>query len=380
MTMPIESQAITDPRSPAPAPGQPRPALLGALTSIRFFAAFHVLLYHFFPDFREHGRSAWLIGSGYTGVSFFFILSGFILVYSHAREYLQGRGSAKRFYFARFARIYPVYLGALLITFALEWHLLFKPLHLLAVIADLLMVQSWSTKTAIFFLAPAWTLSCEAFFYCTFPFLILRLRPRSPARAAAGVFSLWLAGMIVPLWYLHHSFGWKLPLWYAERDSNLLNLVQFTPIFHLPEFLAGMVLGWIVVSFPPGRKLGLRLAIAGVILGLAGLWLSPHLPYILLHDGLLIPAYAALILGLSQDNILSRALSARPLILLGEASFALYLYHWFFSWYHPSPTLWSAAWKILVCIPLSILIHLGLERPARIVLLRWWNRRSERLA
>jgi peptidoglycan/LPS O-acetylase OafA/YrhL len=98
---------VLEPRNPAPAPGQARPPLLSALTSVRFFAAFHVLLYHFLPPWRDRGPFAWLIGSGYTGVSFFFALSGFILVYSHAAEYLAGRGSPLRFYFARFARVYP---------------------------------------------------------------------------------------------------------------------------------------------------------------------------------------------------------------------------------------------------------------------------------
>jgi len=362
-----------DPRNPAPAPGQPRPALLRALTSVRFFAAFHVLLYHFFPYYRDHGPLSWLIGSGYTGVTFFFVLSGFILVYTHADEYLAGRGSVARFYFARFARVYPIYLSALVVTFILEWRLLLKPLHLIAVAADLLMVQSWSVKTAILFLAPAWTLSCEAFFYLTFPFLILRLRPVSILRAVTAILFFCVVGQSVPVWYLYHAFGFHLQLWLPEQASSLLNFVQFIPIFALPEFLCGMVLGWVAVRFPFTQTSSLSLTFAGVIALAAGLLASEHLPYVMLHNGLLIPAYAALILGLTQVNPLSRLLSVKPLLLLGESSFALYLYHWFFAWYMPAGGLWSSLAKVALMIPLSITIHLTLERPARRALLRWWN-------
>ena len=312
-------------------------------------------------------------------MSFFFVLSGFILVYSHADEYLTGRGSTARFYFARFARVYPIYLLALLITFALEWRLLLVPSHLLAVAADLLLIQSWSVKTAILFLAPAWTLSCEAFFYLTFPLLILRLRPSSVARAITATALFWLTSQIVPLWYLHHTFGFHLQLWLPEQPSSLLNFVQFTPLFALPEFLCGMLLGWIAVRFPITASSSVLVTFAGLIALAAGLQASEHLPYAMLHNGLLIPAYAALILGLTQDNQVSRLLSGKPLILLGESSFALYLYHWFFAWYLPAGSLWTSAAKMVLMLPLSITIHLIFERPARRKLLRWWNTRHAQL-
>ena len=343
---------------------------LPALTSLRFFAAFHVLLYHFLPYYRDHGPFAWLIGSGYTGVSFFFVLSGFILVYSHAPEYLVSRASTRRFYVARFARVYPIYLLALLVTFALEWRLLLVPSHLLAVAADLLMLQSWSIKTAILFLAPAWTLSCEAFFYLVFPLFILRLRPSSLAKALAALTSLWLVTQLAPIWYLHHTFGNHLSLWPPEHPSSLLNLIQFTPIFALPEFLAGMILGWLVLTFPPTRRAAIIFLFAGPITLALALRASGHLPYIMLHNGLLLPAYAAIILGLTQTAAPSRWLSAKLLILLGESSFALYLFHWFLAWYWPSATIPAVIAKIILAFALSVMIHLAIERPARQIILK----------
>ena len=88
---------------------------LPAVTSLRFFAALHVALFHM----NEMGAITgphWLktfAGIGYVGVSFFFVLSGFILVYTYAgRNIVLGE-----FYQTRFARIYPAYLFSLVLTF-----------------------------------------------------------------------------------------------------------------------------------------------------------------------------------------------------------------------------------------------------------------------
>ena len=88
---------------------------LPAVTSLRFFATFHVALFHM----NEMGALTgprWLkafAGIGYVGVSFFFVLSGFILVYTYAGREIR----LHDFWQARFARIYPAYLFSLLISF-----------------------------------------------------------------------------------------------------------------------------------------------------------------------------------------------------------------------------------------------------------------------
>ena len=81
---------------------------LPALTSLRFFAALHVVIFHLYSIHVTEGP-AWyrnLSSLGYVGVSLFFVLSGFILVYTYA-----GRAwTAVTFWQARIARIYPAYL------------------------------------------------------------------------------------------------------------------------------------------------------------------------------------------------------------------------------------------------------------------------------
>ena len=199
-------QSIFDPRSPVAVAGRPRPPVLPALTSLRFFAALHVALSHLAPSDPAWGPLGGLIRAGYTGVSFFFVLSGFVLTYSHAREFESGRGSIARFYFARFARIYPVYFVITLLAGILNPSVFHNKIHILAFLADFLMVQAWSIRMVNFFNTIAWTLSCEAFFYLIFPFVLLRLRPRSIPSALRSLFLLWALAVLAPLCslLLHH--------------------------------------------------------------------------------------------------------------------------------------------------------------------------------
>jgi peptidoglycan/LPS O-acetylase OafA/YrhL len=77
------------------------------------------------------------------------------------------------------------------------------------------------------------------------------------------------------------------------------------------------------------RKGWLRLCLGlGGFLGIYGLLcLGPLVPYAIIHDGLLMPLFACIILGLAGENWLSSALGVRPLVFIGEASYCLYLLH-----------------------------------------------------
>jgi peptidoglycan/LPS O-acetylase OafA/YrhL len=77
------------------------------------------------------------------------------------------------------------------------------------------------------------------------------------------------------------------------------------------------------------------------------LWLGPDIPYAIIHDGLLMPLFGCIILGLSGDNLLARVLGVRPLVFVGEASYCLYLLHFNF-------------WNLIH--DTHVLDHLGLAR------------------
>jgi peptidoglycan/LPS O-acetylase OafA/YrhL len=320
------------------------------------------------------------MNAGYVGVSFFFILSGFILTYSHADEYEAGRGSASKFWVARFARIYPLYFVSMLLAGYVYSSLFEKKIHIIAYIADMLLVQSWSVRLVNFFHVPAWSVSNEAFFYLVFPFVLLRLRPSTAQRALLAITFFWFLALLPPLLCLKF---FPVASW-SESNAGMAGTLQVfqirrIPVFALPQFLAGVSLGWLYLRFRPSARAAAWLAGGGIVLLITVLSLSYHLPFVLLHNGLLLPIFSMIILGLCEENIFSRMLSVPLLVLLGEASFALYLLHFMFNdWTKgmgAGETIGSAMWKLAVVIPLSVALHLFLERPGRKLVLRWWSKR-----
>jgi peptidoglycan/LPS O-acetylase OafA/YrhL len=162
----------------------PRAPQLPKLTSLRFFAAFWVLGFHAIP--RRGPVDAWTAfwNRGWIGVTFFFVLSGFILTYTYGRE--ASRLDARRFWVARFARVYPLYLFAMLFAVPQLLHFLrvagesgtpLDPGHVAGVVmTSLAMLQSWFGQLVCVWNCPSWSLSDEAFFYALFP-LVLPLPP-----------------------------------------------------------------------------------------------------------------------------------------------------------------------------------------------------------
>src|SRR5262245_37766774 len=91
----------------------PYPNELKPLTSLRFVAAFWVLLYHFKDHLGFELGQFGLIADGYLGVDLFFTLSGFILAHVYLTEFEGGRFGYARFLQNRLARVYPMHLAAL---------------------------------------------------------------------------------------------------------------------------------------------------------------------------------------------------------------------------------------------------------------------------
>jgi peptidoglycan/LPS O-acetylase OafA/YrhL len=134
---------------------------------------------------------------GYLGVSFFFVLSGFILVYVYSGRQIQKR----RFWQARFARIYPVYLFSLIVS--IPALIMFSPMtrqaHLtfLALTANPLLLEAWFPRLLFTWNPAAWSLSAEAFFYLVFPFVLPRLAALKWPRLRIAMVGFCLASLMI---------------------------------------------------------------------------------------------------------------------------------------------------------------------------------------
>jgi len=301
---------------------------LPALTGLRTFAALNLVFFHF-SDPKQFGWLAPVVDNGYTSVSFFLLLSGFILSYNYSDRAASGQMEPGKFWLARFSRLYPVYLFSLVVSLgmlALEFRSQTRPMFALGVASTLLLVQGWSPTLSTFWNTPAWTMSTEAFFYLIFPAVVRWKRPRKLGWLLALLGSLWLAGMVCPgLYTWLHPDGDPHP----GRYSNgwWIRALKFTPPPHLPSFLFGVALADLNARFPVKSRWRLACGVGGLAALYFVLAHGERLPYVFLHDGLLMPLFALAILGLAGKNPLSRIFGFLPFVLLGEASYCLYLLH-----------------------------------------------------
>lgn len=328
---------------------------LPALTGIRFFLAIWVVFYHQSDSLLTSiGGPSWLhraiegiVRTGYTAVSAFFVLSGFVLTYNYDLQTLIGARNGIRFGIARFSRIYPAYAAALLMLVPLGIY------HLATVdntpyfatgnfILSAGLLQAWVPSAALSWNYPGWSLSDEAFFYAVLPFaglLIARIVEGSTGR---GTFRLF--GLAVALWMLSLAVSLSAILQQIPYFGNIpaidneilgagawADAIRYNPLLRLPEFCIGVVLALFYRSIPVKSGLwnsGARFFMPGIVIILLVLTNDDRIPYPVVLNGLLAPAYAMIMFGLAlEGGILVRFLSTPVLVFLGNASYSMYILH-----------------------------------------------------
>ena len=151
--------------------------------SPRRMLVFGLHAYSFVPlaERRDQLLAQLLFDAGDLGVSFFFVLSGFVLTWS-ARP---GQ-PLLRFWRNRIARIYPAHLVALVFAIGcLAVSDRFAKVTTETLVTGGLLVQAWYPQDIVYLgiNAVTWSLSCEMSFYLCFPLLVRRA---APAAAPAG--------------------------------------------------------------------------------------------------------------------------------------------------------------------------------------------------
>jgi peptidoglycan/LPS O-acetylase OafA/YrhL len=321
-------------RAPAMTAGAPpcaetrKPERLRALTGLRCFAALNIVFFHF-SNPKWFGFLAPVVDAGYASVSFFILLSGFVLAYNYAERARAGKLEKARFWQARFARLYPIYFLSLL----LAWEMLpaersahTHGMFWAGIALTPLMLQGWIPQIATFLNTPAWTMSAESFFYFLFPWMARWKRPKRPGTQVMKLAGVWLLGLIPGTLYvafhpdgLMHTDRWSWGPW--------LQALKFTPLPHLASFIFGVLLAGLDEIIARASRLRLALGLFGLGALYAVLSHAFLLPFPLLHDGLLMPIFGCLVLGLAGENRLAWFFGGAPLVFVGEASYCLYLLH-----------------------------------------------------
>ncbi|MFF8553074.1 acyltransferase family protein [Streptomyces sp. NPDC015501] len=292
---------------------------LDSLTGLRFWAALAVVLYHLS---RQAGQLPWISDVtwyGRSGVTFFFVLSGFVLAWTY-----DGRSVPTLvFLWRRFARIWPLLTVSVLASVAV-WSALGTDFSLRGTVATLALVNAWVPEHS--YLSggnpAAWSLSDEAWFYLLFPLLMaLSLMRSARGRLAVAVcaasLTVWLGGALITdslvrVWALDYFPPTRTLQFVLGVAAGLAVKRGWRPAGGLPVAVLA-VLAWHLALIPWSRAVP------------DSLWYSPYSASHLLSA----PIFALLVAAAAATDVERRrtALAGPVMVRLGQWSFAWYLFH-----------------------------------------------------
>ncbi|WP_285777352.1 acyltransferase [Microtetraspora sp. NBRC 13810] len=310
------------------------PAQLNSLTGLRWVAAFMVFLTHALqdpvsvpPGGLGEAINATVVMAGSVGVSVFFVLSGFVLTWS-----VRTSDTAAKFWRRRFFKIYPNYLVAFgVAVLFIAWmgaSVGYPSLgeQASAVVPQLLLLQAWSSDLGISaaFNTVGWTLSIEAMFYLCFPFLLVLLNRIRPERLW-----YWVGGMVVLIFcfpQLTRLLPAGEPVFWGLNNWEMWFVYMF-PLTRMAEFVIGILLARILLT---GKWINLPLWAAALVF-VAGYVVMLNVPTLYAIAAATIIPIILLIAAAATVDIRGRRslLATRPMVWLGNISYAFYLLHVF---------------------------------------------------
>ncbi len=316
-----------------------------ALDSLRAIAALAVLFYHYTSGYEHvvgpHIQPVPSVEFGYLGVDLFFVISGFVIAWT-----LQRSSSLADFAFGRVARLYPAYLAGAAITGIVIFGFGFNPTHIQT--SDV----AWNTVIGLPQLVNAqnldasyWTLGVEVSFY-----VMAALVASGLPKVRFEIFCLaWLiASLVVRL---------LLP---GHIRFQLLLVSNYSPLF-----VAGAMLFALSPAMQPDRLtfVTFAAAIAMCFVGADPRWLRPA-------SGAGLCLFVGLVFGAATGRL--AFLNFRPLVVVGQASYSLYLIHqivgyWIISNFERLgvPPLAAIAAATSIVIPAAIGLRTLVEVPAQ---------------
>jgi peptidoglycan/LPS O-acetylase OafA/YrhL len=283
------------------------------LTFTRFIAAISIVVFHFKDSVFPFNVAGIHKALGFLDVlvSYFFVLSGFILIIS-----LGNKINLKSFYLKRFSRVYPLYLFALLLLLILLLNARTPKdtLSLDKVFLSVILLQSWFESYQLVYNFPAWSLSVEAFFYLLFPYIIFIFNK---------VILKWEVIIVIVIWLV-------MQFLYILMIHNGYFFASYHPLFHFASFIVGITSGKVFkIKYNALKKYTKHLEMLSVTFLLLILFLISSNNSFFEQNyrvGLLSPFFVILIYTISLSQRSTILLFKNPrLQYLGEISYGIYI-------------------------------------------------------
>jgi len=351
-----------------------------ALYILRFFAAIIVVLYHYAPGSVFQNLS-FLLNNGGECVNFFFFISGFVMVIANTK-YLTGSNSyfSKRdFYVKRIARIYPLYIIAILLL--AFFHYFIKNIDTQTVKYrlpfELLGIQRWLYYGS--FNYPGWSLSCEFFFYLLFPFVIIYMKFN---KNRFKVITLTYFAISIMINYLLSYISNNYLL--NALEKRFISTFQFHPVLLFSVFLFGVLCGQVYLENTIQFFKKKWNNILSVIISITLIFIIKYYATntIILTCGILSLLYFIFITAITSSITTKKTIfDSFSFILLGEISYAIYILQYpVFTFYTHYFSKIADGYGLtiftVVLIGIATVSHYTIEIPIRNLILNFHNKKK----
>ena len=296
--------------------------MIASLQSWRFIFALMIFLHHFPVD----GEGLFRAG-GTCGVSFFLILSGFVMTAGYGEKVVASSFSFGNYIRKRIARIYPLHIFCFLAALVLAYKTI-DGHYLLTLLPNVLLLQSWIPIQSIYFSgnAVSWCLADLLFFYALFP-LLVKVFFKGTLKRSLG----WVGALFVMYWM-------AFPFISEEKSHALLYI---SPIFRLFDFILGILL-YVVYQYMQSKDIDIWMCsrswvvkslmeLLVVFLLVAVIGCFSMIPEKFYYASYYWFPMSILILCFSLFNIsggvISGFLNQKWLVYLGNISFSIYMIH-----------------------------------------------------
>ena len=321
---------------------------LPALTGIRFFAIFHIFMFHLvslYGSEKPEGMENMLAGfkgapqtlvvfasNGWISTSLFFLLSGFILAYLYWGEDGQLSTTRRRFWSLRAARIYPIHLIVMTISLVAQvpWHLSQgMPISTLvpSALATIALVQAWVPPWIPLWSWPTWTISALIFLYLITPWLMTVLSRLSHRQMIIALIAMPFVSIIPTLGYAARMAAG------APWSMNVDMFIANTPVFWVPYYAAGMLMTRIfsLSRFKPRPSSPSWFAWGDVaFIVVIAIGCTPGIEQLLkffIRQGLLMPLFVLMVVDLARGRgLMAKVFSLPGTGFLGETGYSIFIW------------------------------------------------------
>jgi peptidoglycan/LPS O-acetylase OafA/YrhL len=345
------------------------------ITFTRFLAAVSIVFLHY-------GLFSWPMNTPYlstfggdliSAMSYFFILSGFIMVVSSAKNsQFPDKINSLNYWKRRAARILPVYWLAMIIFFAVNFR--YDPTipldwQIQSYYNSIFLLQSWKYRMALDVNYPAWSLSVEALFYFIFPWLYANLKQLKNKQHIV---------LSVIAWSLNYYIYISL-----KAENVPANFLHYFPLLHVATFLTGMSAGFLLVNNYQFLKEKAKIYIYSITAFATVFVIYTAFNnfdfYNDQHNGLMSPYYLLVIFSLAlTSGKIADILGSKIPVFFGDISYSVYILQFpvyqiaqkYLPWFKDQKPEVMFLPYLMLLIVVSSVVYLFFEKPIRVFLTR----------